>query len=301
MTAAALSKTEHLPEDMCKLAAEVAVAALTHPESRVRIQAGQTLGAMCAARGAAIFTEFAQSVIMTGIKDNLERDTTEALPTKLSEKLNKPKSKFDKVAIGKTAEEIFHESAGWKSLETSSKALLEVIKGCGASFVPYITQDLISTIFNSLGHTNRFVRETSYYLCCELAGLAHEAEPGAVPVASFDDQLVAKLAVGLADNWSQVRMAAAVASRRFLTTIDAAAQKVHFKVLLPALVLNRYYVAEGVRLCVTIPPLCSTCESCGPFFVCIAAYYSAQCAPMPCNFRHLVVLPPPLQPSHSVV
>lgn len=43
-------------------------------------------------------------------------------------------------------------------------------------------------------------------------------------------------------------MAASVATRRFLTTIDEAAQKIHFTVLLPRMVLNRYYVAEGVRL-----------------------------------------------------
>lgn len=92
------------------------------------------------------------------------------------------------------------------------------------------------------------MRETAFYLFAELAGLAHEAEAGQVPVESFDAQLTDALAIGLADNWSQVRMAASVAARRFLTTMDEASQKVHFTILLPRMVLNRYYVAEGVRL-----------------------------------------------------
>ena len=45
----------------------------------------------------------------------------EPLPKTLMEVMEKKKSRFDKVKVGKTAEEIFHESAGWKSLETSSK------------------------------------------------------------------------------------------------------------------------------------------------------------------------------------
>lgn len=138
-------------DDTFKLVANTAVAALSHGESRIRIQAGETLGALCKAKGAFVFTEFAMETLIAGIRDNMERDTTEALPKTLAEQMEKKKSKFDKVKVGKTAAEIFHESAGWKSLETSSKALLEVIKGCGASFVPHITQELVTLVFDSLG------------------------------------------------------------------------------------------------------------------------------------------------------
>ena len=58
-----------------KLVAETAVSALSHAESRIRIQAGETLGALCAAKGSVVFTDFAQEALMSGIRDNMERDT----------------------------------------------------------------------------------------------------------------------------------------------------------------------------------------------------------------------------------
>jgi hypothetical protein len=46
--------------------------------------------------------------------------------------------------------------------------------------------------------------------------------------------------VGLADNWSQVRMAASVAGRKFLMTMDAAAREPFNPLLVPRMVLNRF-------------------------------------------------------------
>ena len=56
------------------------------------------------------------------------------------------------------------------------------------------------------------------------------------------------IGMGLSDNWSQVRMAASVAGRRFILTLSEADREQVFPTLLPRMVLNRYYVAEGVRL-----------------------------------------------------
>ncbi len=40
-----------------------------------------------------------------------------------------------------------------------------MIDGCGTRFNVYIDQELLDLIFCSLNHTNRFVRETGYYVC----------------------------------------------------------------------------------------------------------------------------------------
>jgi len=56
------------------------------------------------------------------------------------------------------------------------------------------------------------------------------------------------LARGLGDNWSQVRFAASEATRGFLENTTEESRAESFPLLLPRMCLNRYYVAEGVRL-----------------------------------------------------
>ena len=53
----------------------------------------------------------------------------------------------------------------------------------------------------------------------------------------------------MADNWSQVRLAASVAARNFLLSLpNNEARQLFFPQLLPRMCLNRYYVADGVRI-----------------------------------------------------
>jgi hypothetical protein len=52
---------------------------------------------------------------------------------------------------------------------------------------------------------------------------------------------------GLSDNWSPVRYAASVAVRSFLIA-NTDTKTEYYPVLLPAMCLNRLYVAEGVKL-----------------------------------------------------
>ena len=80
------------------------------------------------------------------------------------------------------------------------------------------------------------------------------------PIRKFALKFADQLAIGLADNWSQVRMASCTATRQFLMSlelfesIDCAQQNQPHtttkiaSVLMPRLCLNRYYLAEGVRI-----------------------------------------------------
>ncbi|CAN0556171.1 unnamed protein product, partial [Ectocarpus sp. 8 AP-2014] len=50
------------------------------------------------------------------------------------------------------------------------------------------------------------------------------------------------------DNWSQVRYAASVANRSLLKALSPADREQFYPRLLPRMCLNRYYLADGVKL-----------------------------------------------------
>eukprot|EP00831_Metopus_contortus_P055786 TRINITY_DN4733_c0_g2_i2.p1 TRINITY_DN4733_c0_g2~~TRINITY_DN4733_c0_g2_i2.p1 ORF type:complete len:514 (-),score=96.93 TRINITY_DN4733_c0_g2_i2:41-1417(-) len=58
------------------------------------------------------------------------------------------------------------------------------------------------------------------------------------------------IARGLADNWSQVRFMASTAVRQFfkIGNIDVEVRDKYYPIFIPMMCLNRYYLAEGVRL-----------------------------------------------------
>ena len=45
-----------------------------------------------------------------------------------------------------------------------------MIEGCSYGFNEFVDQELLDLIFSALDHTNRFVRETGYYVCSSLVG-----------------------------------------------------------------------------------------------------------------------------------
>jgi hypothetical protein len=51
-----------------------------------------------------------------------------------------------------------------------------MIDGCGASFQVFVDDELLKIIFTTLTHTNRFVRETGFYVCSSLVGCGNTDE-----------------------------------------------------------------------------------------------------------------------------
>lgn len=157
-----------------------------------------------------------------------------------------------------------------------------MIEGCGTNFQPFVDEELLSLVFRTLTHTNRFVRETGFYVCSSLVccgntndGInfllfilfailkflilffifiildAESRDSVSIvnPIYAFGHEFSKYLAGGLADNWSQVRLAASVAARNFLLSLpNNEARHLFFPQLLPRMCLNRYYVADGVRI-----------------------------------------------------
>jgi len=249
-------KNKHCSEEFPVTLRDCAVKLLEDQESRVRLAAGDLMGVLCMRDGPEVYASL-QELILDGVRKNLERqglENEEDVET-LSEKLGSARQRRDSTgSTGSTASEIFHDTAGWRNLETWMKCLQAMIDGCGSAFNPFITQDLLDLIFTALNHTNRFVRETGYYVCAslvtcntsdeEMTDLSEENS-----IFKYGDILAKQLATGLSDNWSQVRLAASVATRNFLKGFsDETMRERYYPSIIPPLCLNRYYIAEGVRI-----------------------------------------------------
>ena len=213
---------------------ELSLDLIGHDEFRVRIATGEVLGALCKHVSPNVYT-FCEAKLVQSIKVNLERQ----IPPDVNEDYESLKD----------AKDIFHDTAGWKCLETSMKGLKSVIEGCQEFFLQFLNQELLDLIFETLKHTNRFVRETGYYVCSALVRYGVRSSAQCTDrVKDFGYQLAAHLKDGLSDNWSQVRMAASVATREFFHDIAEGDRDQYYALLLPPMCLNRYYLAEGVRL-----------------------------------------------------
>ena len=209
---------------------------LSDNEVRVRMSSGEFLGALCKAKGSKVFEQYRDKVY-TLIKENIDREF-ESQNTQNSGRRSP------------IAEEIFHDTAGWRNLESSVKCLQAMINGCAEHFRDFIDQNLLDLIFDSLRHQNRFVRETGYQTCATIIEVcAKIPDQETNPMKKYNRHFASQLSKGLADNWSQVRMAASVATRQFLLLFKTCPQtQESVQDLLPRLCLNRYYLAEGVRI-----------------------------------------------------
>uniref|UniRef100_A0A6A7G1B8 Dynein axonemal assembly factor 5 TPR repeats domain-containing protein n=1 Tax=Hirondellea gigas TaxID=1518452 RepID=A0A6A7G1B8_9CRUS len=241
------------------------LALLTDAEVRVRQAAGCLLGVMCSVDRGATYS-ICHDTVLQLVRNNLERqlfepdgaendgggvgayDVSTASIDQLKHKLANSTARERRMSGSRDPAQIFHDTAGWKNLESSLNCLQEMIQGTGDLFTPYCDEELVVLIMATLTHANRFVRETGFGVCAALVsnGFVNELSDG--PVATHGATLVQHLGLGLADNWSQVRLAASVATRKFLTSLPPCAQHSCYPALLPRICLNRYYVAEGVRL-----------------------------------------------------
>ena len=224
-----------LTDEFYKSCLEISHNRLFHGESRVRLCAGELLGCLAKHKGLEIYT-LSKNLIIVSIKNCLTRQD-EASGT-VQEKLQN------------TSDSVFHDTAGWGNLETNMKALENIIKVVASDFDSCIDEVLLDVIFSSLEHTNRFVRETGFQVCAALVSIHPKDEELSKrgQIWAHGKKFCRYLRQGLADNWSQVRMSASCATRAFLLGIPPSGREEYFGELLPPLCLNRYYIAEGVRI-----------------------------------------------------
>ncbi|GFU22070.1 uncharacterized protein NPIL_298861 [Nephila pilipes] len=227
---------------------------LTDNEVRIRLASGEVLGSLCQLRGPEIYNE-SKDYLVQLIKENMERDvmdTSDVFTSDIESDSSDTPNQQRVQRLSSDAAQIFHDTAGWKCLETSMKCLQFMVDGCGENFKPFITNEFLELLFKTLSHTNRFVRETGYYVLASLVSCGTSCKDNAYNAfapENFGHQISAQLGIGLSDNWSQVRLASSECARKFLLSFENEEEReVFFPVLLPKMCLNRYYIADGVRI-----------------------------------------------------
>ena len=160
---------------------------------------------------------------------------------------------INKDETGKT----MHDTEGWKSLETSMRILQNIIEAIGTRLYDFDLDRILVCIKKGVDHINRFVREISYFVIHAIFETSAKILSSENPVQSqvdhfreFSGDLVPIIAQGLGDNWSQVRYAASQAVRSFyyIAKEDSNMSEQYVPILVPRMCMNRYYVAEGVKI-----------------------------------------------------
>ncbi|CAK9102435.1 unnamed protein product [Durusdinium trenchii] len=219
---------------------------LIDPEYRVRKAVAAVLRECCQRDGLRIYDQIGQ-IVLDDIRDKFKRPDEDedgekgTKPSDVSTSGYPPEGSTPQTP---PAPPVFlHDTEGWRSLETSMGALEAMMQGCGAAFTPRIDESMLKMMQECSKHTNRFVREYTYFALKNVYDVcSHDAFMVLVAPKTVD-----VLANGIKDNWSQVRYAASVAARAF--NDKAGEQKeVFYPQLLGLMCLNRHYVAEGVRL-----------------------------------------------------
>jgi len=256
-------KDDGSAQGFVKKLTETALGWLTDSEVRVRIAAGECLGELCKLLGPAIF-KACKDVVLLLVKNNLERKVDKENKSG-AEEIQETGKLMEKLTRNQSweASNIFHDTAGWKNLETSLSCLQRMVEGLGILATQFIDEELLQLIFICLNHTNRFVRETGFHVCTTFISVCSMEENKAEdamevdtdnltdfdnPIIKYGSVLSDHLAQGLSDNWSQVRLAASTAARAFLSSLAENIREKFYPKLLPRICLNRYYLAEGVRI-----------------------------------------------------
>mmetsp|Transcript_55045 Transcript_55045/g.66278 ORF Transcript_55045/g.66278 Transcript_55045/m.66278 type:complete len:356 (+) Transcript_55045:2-1069(+) len=180
------------------------------------------------------------------------------------------------------------DTAGWRALETSLHSLGSWIGGTGGRYLEegaaggnarLILEEAaagtdLSTAVNTelltvlesccTVHINRHVRAAGLQTLDTIVQAIAAADQNNActtllsPASALTATLLAVLKLTLADNWSQVRMASSFLCRTYLTTVNAislttsndsvALTPAAYATLLPRMCLNRFYLAQGVKL-----------------------------------------------------
>ena len=111
---------------------------------------------------------------------------------------------------------------------------------------------ILEVIEKANAHLNRFVREIAFFVINAIfeTSVGVQKTEHYPAFQSFCEKLVPLVEAGLSDNWSQVRYAATLCARSFYKAAggDDAVLDKYNGMLVPRMCLNRYYVAEGVRV-----------------------------------------------------
>jgi hypothetical protein len=153
------------------------------------------------------------------------------------------------------------DTTGWRALETNWQCLACWIASLGSNYYQELNDEELALLLKNVEHSavthvNRHVRAAAIAVVEQLVVAAGNdsaywsyLEDGALRTTSIQI-----LKAGLADNWSQVRMAASVLNRVLWTVLKDQCKfseenlELLYPILVPRMCLNRFYLAQGVKL-----------------------------------------------------
>lgn len=187
-----------------------------HPEPRVRQAVSRTLKLICQQGFAA--EAFGQA------QPFLTQDIEERMSHRVDAKKESPVWEIPKA---------MHDTEGWRTLETSVLCLQALIEGAGN--LDSFSAELFGLMETCATHLNRYVREAAFKTFRSLLDFSQNID-------AYGNRYTHLIREGLQDPWSQVRFAASTAARSLVKFSEFIPQ------VLPQILINRHYVAEGVRL-----------------------------------------------------
>lgn len=248
---------------------------LEHSEPRVRTLCARTIGAH------AKFTSFLASSTTTTSSSDVVLSPTNLILQRTTigqfivSSLVKQSQYQREDADGSGAP--LDDTTGWRSLETSLHAYACWVDGCGAAywrddpnqaipdscdchslFQKHSDNNNNETLLQVLQkccmeHKNRHVRAAALQTMDQI--LKNCSTTFFLKEDTLRNATIAILVTTLADNWSQVRMAASVLCRTLLLQVVASSDDAIlilttyiYPQLLPRMCLNRFYLAQGVKL-----------------------------------------------------
>ena len=220
---------------------EASTAHLEHKEPRVRTLVAKAVGAVISLKEDSLLDakKLLHDSILNSLYHHLDagRDETTA--------------NYSKSSTG-----ALDDTTGWRALETNWQGLASYV--AASDYFAHYTlspQLLEACEYSCIKHVNRHVRAAGIAVLEQWVTAAKDKYTDMLldPSSSLRLSIVKVLKVTLADNWSQVRMAASVLCRvYFQALLQHPREEWHTETLYPTLIprmcLNRFYLAQGVKL-----------------------------------------------------
>lgn len=231
---------------------------LEHSEPRIRTLVARAVGAHATWSVGLDQSDLSET-------HNVERETIhEQIVRSVNEHIQQGRDDAEKYSKSSTG--ALDDTTGWRALETNWQCLACWIASLGSNYYAHLMKDdssddamqtlLQNLEYSAITHVNRHVRAAAIAVLEQLI-VAAGNDPQYwefLESGGLRKSTVKILKAGLADNWSQVRMAASVLNRVFWSTLQETCQfptsnlEKLYPVLVPRMCLNRFYLAQGVKL-----------------------------------------------------
>jgi hypothetical protein len=250
--------TEQISQ-MATLLYETTLKHLEHNEPRIRTFVAKAVGAHATWSVGLVPTETPDNTAIIQRHEAERNAIYHQVIQSINEHIQQGRDNPEKYSKSSTG--ALDDTTGWRALETNWQCVACWIASLGSNYFVELQDAEMETLLSNLDysaviHVNRHVRAAAIAVMEQLIVAAGNEssywpylESGALRTTT-----VKILKAGLADNWSQVRMAASVLNRVFWTTLQETCNfpkenlQLLYPVLVPRMCLNRFYLAQGVKL-----------------------------------------------------